>query len=68
MWLTLPVAAENGVLDTSDMYGKATVGFGYDDSGKWGPTVLKDGTIVRFTTYVNYDEIKSFDERNLSQC
>ena len=45
----LPVAALNGVEDTQNVFGLDVVSFGYDASRHWGPTMLCDETVIKFT-------------------
>ena len=66
MQYTSPVTAPDGVADTSKMIGIDVVSFGYDNSNIWGPTTLKDGTVIEFTHNSNYNRITAIDERNLS--
>ena len=60
--------AKKGVEDTQKLVGQDIVSFGTDGSKFWGPTRLKDGTVVEFAGYSGYSKITEIDERNLSQC
>ena len=68
MEYTLPVASPNGVEDTQYFFGHDVVSFGLQYGSDWGPTRLKDGTIVNFKERSKRFEITAIDERNLLQC